>query len=409
MNILLVNKFFYLKGGSERVLFEEAALLERQGHKVGFFSMGHPRNLSSRYENYFVSGVDYEGKMGLPQKLREAGRILYSWEARKKMGQLLEEEHFDIVHLHNIHHQLSPSILDAIAARGIPAVMTLHDYKMVCPIYTLLRDNSPCECCSGGRYYFCVRHRCNRKSFSRSLVNVLEMYAHHRLFDLYAKVAVFASPSIFLRDKLREMGFAKEIAHLPNFIPLADFTPAFHHREKSLVYFGRLSQEKGLFTLIKAMPGLGGALKIIGEGPERGKLEELCAHHGLDNVRFLGYLQEQNLHREISRAMFAVMPSECYENFPLSVLEAFALGKPVVGARMGGIPELVRDLDTGLTFEAGNVQDLREKLRFLLENPDLVRDMGENARRLVEERYNPESHYAGLVEIYRRAADKVSP
>jgi glycosyltransferase involved in cell wall biosynthesis len=157
------------------------------------------------------------------------------------------------------------------------------------------------------------------------------------------------------------------------------------------------------------MPGLGGGLKIIGEGPERGKLEELCAHHGLDNVRFLGYLQEQNLHREISRAMFAVMPSECYENFPLSVLEAFALGKPVVGARMGGIPELVRDLDTGLTFEAGNVQDLREKLRFLLENPDLVRDMGENARRLVEERYNPESHYAGLVEIYRRAADKVSP
>ena len=403
MKVLLVNKYFYPRGGSEKVFFDEADLLTRNGHAVGFFSMEHPRNLPCTFAQYFVPGIDYEQEMGLLQKLKEAGRIIYSWKSRKKLRQLLEREQFDLAHLHNIHHQISPAILDELASFGVPAVMTLHDYKLVCPIYNLLRAGRPCELCTGGKFFNCLLHRCTKGSYTKSAINTAEMYLHRQILHLYEKVDRFISPSRFLQQKVKEMGFPGEIIYLPNFVRVEEFEPAFGWEENSIVYYGRLSTEKGLSSLMEAVRGLEVTLKVIGDGPQREELERAVSANGIENVRFLGYKQGRDLYDEIRQAKFVILPSEWYENNPRTVIEAFALGKPVLGSRLGGLPELILDHQTGLTCEPRNPQDLKDKIRYLLDHPGMITAMGQKARRFVEEEFNPERHYQGLIEIYRQA------
>jgi len=403
VKVLFVNKFFYERGGAVAVFFDTARLIESFGHKAILFAMSHPQNLRSPYSRYFVSNVDFDEPGPLFERIKAAGRILYSLEAKRKIDALLKNERPHIVHLHNIYHQISPSILHTIKAHGLPIVMTLHDYKMVCPTYNMLTNGKPCERCRRGRFYWCLIKRCNRRSLLRSAVNVLEMYLHHRILHIYDLVDVFISPSLFLKEKVQEMGFEGEIHYLPNFIEPGKFLPCYDYGEKSLVYFGRLSPEKGLFTLLEAVGGLDMKLKIIGDGPLRKDLEMLVSQKGLDNVSFLGYKGGEELKGEIQKAVAVVLPSRWYENSPRSIIEAFALGKPVIGSRIGGIPELVRDGETGLTFEPGNAQDLRAKIKEILTNPDRVVEMGKKARGFVEEELNAQKHYKALMEIYNRA------
>lgn len=402
MKILLVNKFFYLKGGSEYVFFEEGKLLESRGHKVVFFSMQNPKNLPSEHKGYFTSNVDYE-KGKLKDKIDAALKLLYSFEAKRKIEQLIKQERPDIAHLHNIYHQISPSILHSLKKYRIPIVMTLHDYKMVCASYLLFADGRPCEACMGERYYNCFLKACVKDSRAKSFLNTIEMYLHHKMLRIYGLVDVFISPSKFVKHKLERMAFKRKIIHLPNFIKCDEIiNPQFSAGEKSIVYFGRLSPEKGLFTLLKAVKGLDVVLKIIGVGPAEESLRLKAKNEKLTNINFLGYMIGEELKDEIAKSMFAVLPSECYENNPRSVIEAFALGKPVVGARIGGIPELVKDKVTGSTFKAGDVKDLREKIEQLINSPDKITEMGKNARAFVEQELNPEKHYQRLMEIYRR-------
>jgi len=368
--------------------------------------MEHPENISSPYSRYFVSNVNFDEQGSLINGVKTAGRVLYSLQAKRRLDGLLKKERPDIVHLHNIHHQISPSILHTIKAHALPVVMRLHDYKMVCPVYTLLLNGRPCQRCRGGRYYNAFINRCTKNSYLKSAVNVLEMYLHHRILHIYELVDVFISPSLFLKEKFQEMGFPGEVVHLPYFIDGQDFFPSYNYREKFLVYFGRLSPEKGLFTLLEAMAGLDLELKIIGDGPLRKDMEKVVNEKGLDNVSFLGYRRGEELKRPIQKAMAVVIPSEWYENYPRSVIEAFALGKPVIGSRIGGIPELVKDGQTGLTFEPGNAEDLRAKVKALISNPDRVYKMGQAARRFVEEKLNPEVHYQGLMKIYELAMEE---
>ena len=406
MKVLFVNKFFYLRGGSEADFFDTARLIESRGHKAVFFSMEHPENIPSPYSKYFVSNVDFDEQGSLINGVKTAGRVLYSLQAKRRIDGLLRSERPDIVHLHNIHHQISPSILHTIKAHALPVVMTLHDYKMVCPVYTLLLNGRPCQRCRGGRYYNGLINRCTKNSYLKSAVNVLEMYLHHRILHIYDLVDVFISPSLFLKEKVQEMGFEGEVVHMPNFIDVGEFSPCYNHKERSLVYFGRLSPEKGLFTLLEAISGLDLELKIIGDGPLRKDMEKMVKEKGLDNVSFLGYRRGEELKGAIQRAMAVILPSQWYENYPRSVIEAFALGKPVIGSRIGGIPELVRDGETGLTFEPGNVEDLRAKVKILISNSDAVYKMGQGARRFVEEKLNPEVHYQGLIKIYELAMEE---
>lgn len=406
MKILLVNKFFYPKGGAEISFFETAKLLKSKGHEVIFFAMEHPDNFSSRYAKYFVSKVDFNETGSILTKLNAAGRVLYSFEAKRKVRNLIEDERPDIVYLNNIYHQISPSILHTFKKWNLPVVMSLHDYKMVCPTYSMLANGRLCEKCREGKYYWCLINRCTKNSYLKSALNVLEMYLHHKILHIYNLVDVFISPSLFLKEKIREMGFKGEVIYLSNFVKLEDFEPSYHYKEESIIYFGRLSQEKGLFTLIEAVRKKDIKLKIIGDGPLREELERKVKEGRLDNVFFTGYKQGKELKEEVRKSMFVVLPSEGYENNPRTVIEAFALGKPVIGARTGGIPELVRDGETGLTFELGNAEDLRDKIGYLINSRDRISEMGREARKFVEKELNPEKHYEKLMEIYRLATER---
>ncbi len=408
MKILLANKFFYLKGGSEYVFFEQAELLKRKGHKIIFFSMKHPENFPSEYEKYFINQVDYE-KGGMKNKLSASFKLLYSFEAKRKIEELIRNEKPDIAHLHNIHHQISPSILHTLKKYNIPTVLTLHDYKMVCASYSMLADNEICQACRNGRYYNCFLKKCVKNSRIKSLLNTIEMYLHHKILHIYDLVDVFISPSRFLKDKLREMGFKREIVYLPNFVNVDEFEPQYEPKEKTIIYFGRLSREKGLFTLIEGVKDLDVKLKIMGEGPVRESLElgvrsrELGVRsEGVGDVEFLGYKAGKDLKDEIRKSMFVVVPSEWYENNPRSIIEAFALGKTVLGSNIGGIPELIKDKERGLLFEPQNKEDLREKMQYLLQNPQKIIEMGRNARKFVEVELNEEKFYKRLMEIYLR-------
>ncbi|MBM2832855.1 MAG: hypothetical protein HW406_16 [Candidatus Brocadiaceae bacterium] len=413
MNVLHINKFHYMRGGSEAVYFRTADVLKLHGHKSLFFSMHCLENISCETSDFFMPYVDLVNNNGLMDQLKNAGRVLYSFEARNRLSHLLEKYPIDIAHLHNIHHQISPSILHELKKRNIPIVMTLHDYKMVCASYSMLAEEKPCEACCGGSYFHAAKKRCIKGSFVKSILATLEMYLHHKILDIYSNVDVFISPSLFLKNKLHQMGFNKEIVHLPNFIDTDSFRQIEDNKnlpENSIVYFGRLSEIKGLWTLIEAAGLLGSRsdvqVKIIGDGQLKAGLEYKVNSLSLKNVRFLGYMKGDELFKEIKNSLFVVLPSEWYENNPMSVLESFALGKPVIGSRIGGIPELVKDNKTGLTFEPGNAEDLCSKIECLINNKDLVGEMGRNARKFVERELNPEKYYQGLMHVYQLAGNK---
>ena len=403
MRVLQVNKFFYYKGGSEFVFFDMIRLLKKRGHRVSYFAMSQPENLSTEYQKYFVSNIDF-GNKGLIKKCLASLRILYSLEAKRKIAELIKEEKPDIVHLNNIYHQISPSILHVLKKARIPVVMTLHDYKLVCASYSMLNKHKACQDCKGGRYYNCLKNSCFKGARSKSLISTLEMYLHHKVLRIYRLVDSFISPSLFLQSKIRDMGFEAKITHLPNFVEAANYRPYYGWRENSVVYFGRLSEEKGLFTLIEAAKRLPHIeFKIIGAGQINRDLAVKARKEKTGNVRFLGRLSGEALKEEISRSMFTLLPSECYENNPRSVIESFALGKPVVASRIGGIPELVKDDFTGLLFEPKDPVGLSQRIESLVSQPEKVFRMGQNARRLVEEEFNAEKYYQGLYQIYEAA------
>jgi glycosyltransferase involved in cell wall biosynthesis len=409
MKILLINKFLYPKGGDAISTLTTGKILASHGHKVEFWGMAHPDNPPYQFQEYFVSNVDYDGAAGPVSRAKAAMNILYSFEARKKMATLLEKFKPDVVHLNNFAHQISPSILDEIKKHRIPTVMTMHDYKMVCPTYSMLADDKPCEKCRGGRFYYCGLNRCTKGSLFKSMVNVAEMYLHHRILHIYDKIDVYISPSRFLKNKVLEMGLKGDIVYLPNCVDVAGFDPAYEWQENSIVYVGRLSHEKGVQTLINAVKDIPGIqLKIIGDGPLRTDLEKQIEAEQIKNVMFCGYKTGQYLHDEIKNSMFLVIPSEWYENNPRTVIEAFALGKPAVGARIGGIPELVQDWETGLTYASGDANDLKEKITLMVDRQDKISQMGKNARKLVEQKFNADIHYQNLIKIYKKALRKTN-
>jgi len=403
MTFLLVNKFFFLNGGSEACMFDGARLLRERGHRVVYLSMSHPRNVAGDGPAYFVSHVDFNDARGVAAKARAAVRMLYSLEAKALMEEVIRRERPDVALLHNVYHQLSPSILSPLRRHRIPVLMTLHDYKMVCPVYTLFAGGQPCERCSHRTFSPCISNRCHKGSRAASAMVAFEMALHHSVFDAYAGVTTFISPSRFLAGKLGEMGFSRPVHHVPNFIDASTVRAQPRAEERSVVYFGRLTPEKGLRTLIEAMDGVPGTCHIIGDGPAAAGLRSLAAGRGQGNVTFTAHLAFAALADRVRRARAVVLPSEWYENAPRSVLEAFALGKAVIGARRGGIPELVEDGVTGWTFEPGNAGDLRRALVLALSKTDTVEQMGARARTLVEQRYGPDLYYERLMTLCDQA------
>ncbi len=311
----------------------------------------------------------------------------------------MQSERPDIAHLHNFCHQISPSILPVLRKRGVPIVHTLHDLKLACPNYWMLSSDGICERCKGGRYYNAILQRCVKDSLSFSVLNCIETYLH-KAIRIYDIIDLLISPSEFVKSKLMSFGVdGRRIRVAPNFLELEEApsqTPGRH-----ALYCARLMKEKGVLTLVKAVePEQDIRLVIAGSGPEEGSIRRYIREKRIGNIQLVGFVSGDEKTRLMREASFSVVPSECYENCSLSVLEAFSHGKPVVASRIGGIPEQVKHGFNGLLFEPGNVRDLREKIRYLVSHPEEVSRMGTNARKTAEKVYSPEVHYRNLMKIY---------
>ena len=403
MKILFLNNFYYLRGGSERVLFEEMRLLQKAGHEVAIFARSNTNNVPSAYEEHFPDEISFE-RSGFRLSLSTAKEIIYSHSSRAGLRKVIDSFKPDLAHAHNIYGRLSTSVLDTLKETQIPTVLTLHDLKLLCPSYLMLNNGRVCERCKGNRFYNAIITRCHKQSYMASSVYALETWFNIK-FRKYDSVKYLITPSRFLRDKVVEYGWnAEKIVYIPNFIDTQKQAFSAETGDYSL-FLGRLSREKGVKTLLMALKGLPANthLVVAGDGPDREALQRVTTENALP-VTFKGYLNGSELEQTISGAKVIIMPSEWYENAPLSILEAFAYGKPVIGARIGGVPEMIDEGVNGFLFEPGNVADLRDKWAIFLNLPDeKAGSMGLNARKKVENEYSAESHYEQLMAAYRKA------
>jgi len=424
MRVLLVNKFWYPKGGSERYTFALKNLLESKGHEVIPFGMEDERNVPTQWAEHFVSHVDFwEAADAVPNQtsaLARISRVLWSREAAQKIEEVIVEAKPDVAHLQNFAHQLSPSILPALARHSIPTIWTLHDYEALCPNYRMYTRGLPCERCKGHSYANAIRYRC-MGSFGASAAVALEMAFHHIVLNVYGKhLAAVIAPSAFLATKLREWGWKGRIEMLSNFINpenagIAALASGSLAMTSPVLFVGRLVEEKGIEDFVEAAKRLPMTpFEIVGgDNPSpppltlRGGAEPssppLTLRGGTlggGNVRWLGALTPDETAKRIASAAMLVVPSRWYENAPYVVLEAMAAGVPVVASRIGGLPELVRDGETGVLVPPRNPETLARTIETLYHDGAARQRFGARARAIVAEEYGPERHYERLTNIY---------
>lgn len=387
MKILLSNKFYYRRGGDCIYMLNLEQLLKEHGHEVAVFAMDYPENLDTPWKKYFPSNMN---------KLMALTRPFGSQEVKRKFGRLLDDFNPDVVHINNVHTQLSPVIAEFARKRCIKVVWTLHDYKLLCPCYDCLRDGKEiCEKCFGGDKTPCKIYRCMKGSRLASEVGYREAVMWNRE-RLEACTDLFICPSGFMAEKMAQGGFKKEkLKVLCNFIDTKKCRKDNYDKEDYYCYVGRLSHEKGVTTLIEAAARLPYRLKVIGGGP---LLEQLKIKNEQlkGNVEFLGFRQWDDIKNIVGKARFTVIPSEWYENNPLSVIEAQCLGTPVLGARIGGIPELIDEGRNGMTFESGNTNDLTEKIKTMFDVKFDYKGIADVAMK----HYNAENYYKEIMKIY---------
>ena len=389
MKILLANKFYYRRGGDCIYMLNLERLLKAHGHEVAVFAMDYPENLETLWKKYFPKNMS---------KLMAFTRPFGSSEVKSKFRKLLDDFNPDVVHLNNVHTQLSPVIAELSHEHGIKVVWTLHDYKLLCPRYDCLKnDNTICETCFKGDKKACLDNKCMKGSKLASFIGYMEAVTWSRE-RLEACTDVFVCPSQFMADKMVQGGFSKsKMKTLCNFIdvekckfPHTDLVDSSSLPTKGDYYcfIGRLSHEKGVKTLIEAANQLPYKLVVIGGGPLMDELKAIAN----DNIEFVGFKQWDDIKRLVGKACFSVIPSEWYENNPLSVIEAECLGTPVLGAKIGGIPDL-----TDYTFCSGNVVDLKDKIKKMW-------NISFDYKKIASEsmaKYDAENYYRQIMEIYK--------
>lgn len=454
MRILLVNKYFYRKGGAETYFFALAEGLRALGHEVAFFSMRHPNNEPSYWSKYFVSEKDYVGDISAFKKVQEASTLIYSFEARRKFEALLEEFKPDVIHMNNVHRQLTLSILDApyLKKHHVPVVYTAHDYILVCPAYTMVNGHGEvCDACLDKHFIHAVKDACVKGSRAKSALATMEaefLKFHHA----YDKIDLIVAPSKFMKSKLDEGGFAGKTVAMQNFLTDSQmamgarvanthkFEDAVDGKRPYFLFFGRLSKEKGILTLVRAFlkaTGLAAShgsadsngavrrtaessevandktflpsnwdLHIVGDGPGRSEIERLVADAGFEaasRIQLLGYKSGEDLQREVGNARFSVLSSEWRENMPYSGLESLAAQTPIIGACIGGIPELVEEDKTGFTFESGNIADLKDGLlKAAAVDEDIYGTMQRRCIKYVTLRCGQQAYAEQLVDRYAK-------
>lgn len=397
--ILLVNKFYYPRGGDCIVMMNTERLLLDAGYDVAVYAMQYPDTIDSPYKKYFAPEVNFSGNAS--QKMEAAKRTLGWGEIKASFETLLNDFQPDVVHLHNIHSYLSPVLGQIAHSRGIRVVWTLHDYKLLCPAYTCTRSGRPCELCFLQKSNV-LHHRCMKGSLAASAIAWFESKKWNRKV-LESFTDAFICPSEFMASKMLSGGFNPEkLKVLCNFVDPEKLqrlqSAEVNHRESYYCYVGRLSEEKGVRTLLKVAAQSEHRLRIAGNGPLAEELKATYAH--CPQIEFLGHLDAQAVASLLSHAKCSVIPSECYENNPLGAIESLCAGTPVVGAEIGGIPELIGP-DTGITFASGNAQALATAIHIAMSrtwhHPEIKAES--------ISRFSPESHLKILARIYSKPTD----
>ncbi|HKS74693.1 MAG TPA: glycosyltransferase, partial [Terriglobales bacterium] len=402
MRILYCNKYNFAFSGTEAYLFSAMDLMRTRGHKTALFSMADERGSVTEFDRYLVPHLDFKNpQQGLLRKARLAAHALYSREARRRLRKMIAAFKPDVAHVRNIYHHLSPSILWELKAQNVPVLYHLNDFKLLCPSYNMVAKNHVCEHCRGGQFWRVVTEGCYPGPRSAGVVLAAEAYLHKWLRTYEKCVDRFLAPSQFVKDKLIENGWdGRKIEVLPHFQHLPE-TPSIDSDQSAILYFGRLSPEKGLTDLLRAMKRLARVrLQIAGDGPQRPELEQLVLDLGLNNVEFLGYVAGTALDALIARARFTVLPSRAYETLGKTILESYAFGRAVVASDLGSRRELIEEDVTGLLYRPGDIEQLAGAISFLYDRPALARQMGAAGREMVRQRFTPEMHYQALSSLY---------
>ena len=395
MKILLANKFYYRRGGSEIYMFHLKELLEAHGHEVAVFAMQHPQGLESPFSRYFPENVEYGNANSKTKNLRLLlTRPFGTKEVKRKFNAILDDFQPDVVHFNNVHTQVSPVIVQIAYERGVRVVWTIHDLKILCPDTHCLRaDGQICELCFNDKRHV-LKYKCNKKSLFASILAYLEAKKWTRE-KLEKYTNVFICPSQFMASKLIQGGVNdNKIKVLCNFIDVNKTIRTHYSKEKYYCYVGRIESIKGVKTLVEAAKLLPFPLKLIGSGP---MLEELQQSNKNENIEFVGYKQWDEIKEIVGKARFLVLPSECYENNPLTVIESKCLGTPVLGANIGGIPELIEEGKSGTLFESRNVNDLKEKIKQMFAMDFDYKNIAEDS----QNRYSADKYYQEIIKIYQ--------
>ncbi len=413
MKILLINTYYYHRGGDSTYTLALEKLLTEKGHTVIPFSMKNSNNYPNPYDKYFVSEVDFDKEFrnkNFLKSLKIIKRIFYSKEAREKLKELISKENPDLAHIQNIRNHITPSVIYELKKNKTPIVWTLHDYDLMCPNSTFLSHGKICEKCKINKFYNMVLNRCKKEKFLPSLLAAAEMY-FQKITGVFNLVDIFITPSNFLREKLIEYGYDRgKIIHIPNFIDNTDELEAKDDvkDDEYVIYFGRLSPEKGLTTLINAVSKIQNLkLRIVGDGPLRKELEEIVRVNNYKNIIFEGYKNKRDLRTFIKNSSFSIVPSIWYENMPFSVIESFALKKPVIGSRIGGIPEMINEGVNGYMYNPDDENELISLIINLKTDKETIKKMGINGYNFVNKYYSKDQHYSDLIRIYSTHINKV--
>ncbi len=409
MKILYCNKYNFPFSGTESYLFSAMELMRAQGHETALFSMADVRGNATPYDEFFLPHLDFkDDNQGPLRKARLAAHAVYSREARLRLRKMITAFRPEVAHVRNIYHHLSPSILWELKQQSVPVLYHLNDFKLLCPSYNMVAKNHACECCRGGQFWRVLTEGCYPGPVGSGVVLAAEAYFHKWMRTYEKCVDLFLAPSCFVKEKLVENGWdARKIEVLPHFQKVADEAVADPAADAPILYFGRLSPEKGLTDLLRAMKRLPRVrLQIAGDGPQRPELERLAEQLSLNNVEFAGHVSGAALENLISSSRFTVLPSRAYETLGKTILESHGLGRAVVASDLGSRRELVEEGQTGLLYRPGDVEQLAGAIAFLCDRPALALQMGAAGRERVRERHKPENHYAALAGLYERLAGK---
>ncbi len=404
MKVLIINRNHFVGGGADRVYINTGKLLEDNGHEVVYFSTINKNNLDSKQNEYFVNDIKTRNS-SFYSKIKGVKKYLYNKEAADNITKLINDFKPDVAHIHLFYGVLSGSILKVLKDCNIPIVTTIHDYRLLCPANAMLdKAGLICEKCKDDKFYNCVLKKCSEGNVFQSTVIAAEAYMRKFVFDPLILVNHFIFVSEFSKNKhiSFDRRYAEKSSHLYNF-GLSDVEYELNKGDY-LFYYGRLSKEKGIINLINAVKKTKSKLKIAGDGPQ--KEEVLQAIDGVSNIEYVGFKSGSDLNVFIKNSSFVVVPSEWYENNPMTIVESFSYGKPVLGSKIGGIPELVND-ETGYVFESGNLLELIDTIKLSERlTEDQYNLISYNSYKFAKKYFSKENHLNELLNIYKKVINE---